>query len=174
MQRSRLLRLASLLLLAVSTNASAYDAPMEFQGLDAAKAWFAKSYPEYGMRKESVANGGKDVGDIYGFYGPRGSGIGRVEAWYYGCDRISCSLFAMIKYRALRSKEEEPKLSFESGSLVISIRQRRNSQARTVVGPRRFQAGVTSATAGRPSSSTGSALNNSTGGTFSIADRAGP
>ncbi|MDQ0027809.1 hypothetical protein J2X90_005645 [Variovorax paradoxus] len=55
---------------------------MEFQNLNAAKAWFAKSYGEYAMRKETVANGPKDFGDVYGFYGPRGSGIGRVEAWY--------------------------------------------------------------------------------------------
>ena len=68
---------------------------------------------------DQYLDGPKDFGDVYGFYGPRGSGFGRVEAWYYGCDRISCGLFAMIKYSALRSKEEEPKLSFESDSLVI-------------------------------------------------------
>ena len=119
MQRGRLLRLASLLLLVAATSASAQNAPMEFRNLNAAKAWFSKSYGEYAMRKETVANGPKDFGDIYGFYGPRGSGVGRVEAWYYGCDRTSCGLFAMIKYSALRSEEEEPKFSFESSSLVL-------------------------------------------------------
>lgn len=119
MRRNRLLRLAALLLLAVATSASAYDAPMEFQNVDAAKAWFAKSYPHYAMREEPVAQGDKKVGVIHGFYGPRGSGIIRVEAWYYHCQPGYCGLLAMVKYGPLKSKAEEPKLSLESGTLVI-------------------------------------------------------
>lgn len=120
MRKIRLLPLIiSPLLLTVSIAASAHDAPMEFQNVAAAKAWFGKAYPEFAVRKESVANGGQKVGDIYGFYGPRGSGFGRIEAWYYSCQPSYCGLLAMIKYRSLKSESEEPKLSLESNTLVI-------------------------------------------------------
>ncbi|MDR6886173.1 hypothetical protein [Variovorax paradoxus] len=71
------------------------------------------------MREEAVANAPRDFGKIYGFYGSRGPGIEQVEAWYYACDRTACSLFTMISYTSLSSKEEEPKFSFESDSMVL-------------------------------------------------------
>lgn len=47
-------KLIGVLLLILATTASAYDEPMEFQDVEAAKAWFKKAYPHSEMRNENV------------------------------------------------------------------------------------------------------------------------
>lgn len=112
-------KLIGVLLLVLATTASAYDEPMEFQDVEAAKAWFKKAYPHSEMRKENVLNARKDAGVIYAFYGPRGSGIIRTEGWFYSCSPGYCGLIAMANLGFIKSEKEAPKLSIESGFLVV-------------------------------------------------------
>jgi len=106
-------------LLILATTASAYDEPMEFKDVEAAKAWFKKAYPQSEMRKENVMNAQKEAGVIYAFYGPRGSGIIRTEGWFYSCTPGYCGLIAMANLGVIKSEKEAPKFSIESGFLVL-------------------------------------------------------
>lgn len=112
-------KLITTLLFCCSAAAAAYVAPMEFESIESAKAWFAKSYPSYEMRKETLVNTKKEKDFVYAFYGPRGSGVIRAEGWYYSCSPGYCGLCAMLKFEPIKSVKDEPKIYLEGNHFVI-------------------------------------------------------
>jgi hypothetical protein len=112
-------KLATLFIAFLAFNATAEDGPLWFDNSRAATAWFAKLYPSHEMRRHPLKVPGIDA-EIYAFYGPRGSGIGRLDGWFYSCVKgASCSLIAMTDLGRSRDIKEDPTVIYEAPYLVI-------------------------------------------------------
>ncbi len=93
---------------------------MRFQNVEAVTAWIAKAYPVYEMKTHTVKIPGAGDFTVYAFYGPRGSGIIRVDGWFYSCAKGStCDLLAMANLGNSRYLKEGAKVFFEEPYLVI-------------------------------------------------------
>jgi hypothetical protein len=114
-------KLAALGLALISVCAGAQQNPTtRFNNLDAVTAWFSKEYPAHEMKMHAVKIPGEGVFEVYAFYGTRGSGIIRVDGWFYSCTkRSTCDLLAMANLGEARYLKEGAIVTFESPFLII-------------------------------------------------------
>jgi len=93
-------------------------APGEFKDVNDAKKWFANAYPTYEYRLERVKN---DTSiQVHAFYGPRGSGVVRVDGWYFDCiDGAGCSLIAMMNLGDAKKMKSPPVIERKNTNLII-------------------------------------------------------
>lgn len=114
---------AKLILIALSFaafSAAAQEAPMRFQNIDAAKSWFLQAYSAHDLKKEAIQFKPDLTVDVFAFYAFRGSGVIRVDGWYYVCgDRSSCDLLTMADLGRRDCLQNTPSLTYEKPNLVI-------------------------------------------------------
>ncbi|WP_124458597.1 hypothetical protein [Variovorax sp. KBW07] len=117
-------KLAIAALAVASFNVCAESVPLSFDGTLAAKAWFSKIYPSHEIKRYAVKGPGGSS-EIYAFYGPRGSGIGRLDVWFYSCLKAtSCELLAMTSLGRGEDITKDPTVEWEEPYLVIKSDKR--------------------------------------------------
>lgn len=120
----RFFRLATAVLVASAFNVHAEGVPLGFESTRSAQAWFSKTYPSHEMMKYAIKapQGGNE---IYAFYGPRGSGIGRLDVWFYSCIKASaCNLFAMTTLGRAEDITQDPSVQWQKPYLIIKSGKR--------------------------------------------------
>lgn len=101
-------------------NVAAQNAPVQFQGMKAASLWFDKVYPSHEMKHYTIKMPEGSSAQVYAIYGPRGSGIGQLDGWFYGCvNGSSCSLLAMATLGSSREIKEDPLVTYDPPYLVV-------------------------------------------------------
>jgi hypothetical protein len=66
------------------------DEMNSFASPQAAKSWFSNRYRTHEFHEKNMGSY-----TIYSFYGGKGSGVRRVDAYFYGCGSDGCALIAM-------------------------------------------------------------------------------
>jgi hypothetical protein len=112
-------KLVTVVLAAAAFSAHAEGVPLSFENTSAARTWFSKTYSSHEMMKYAIKapQGGNE---IYAFYGPRGSGIGRLDVWFYSCIKASaCNLFAMTTLGRAEDITQDPSIQWQEPYLII-------------------------------------------------------
>jgi hypothetical protein len=97
-----------------SSKTNNVEDPLRFSNIGGAKSWFSKKYTthEFSERKfESIT--------VHSFYGLKGSGIQRVDAYFYGCDAQGCALLGMKSNTEARRLEGNASVEIKNGILTI-------------------------------------------------------
>jgi hypothetical protein len=66
------------------------DEMNRFASPQVAKLWFSKRYRSHEFHEKNMGSY-----TIYSFYGGKGSGVRRIDAYFYGCGSAECDLIAM-------------------------------------------------------------------------------
>lgn len=102
-------------------SAAAEGEPMQFRNIELAKNWFSKSYPTYILKKEIVKTFTNQEIEVFSFYGAKGSGVIRMDGWFYSCFQESiCELVAMMDLGESKQQIEFPKMTFKKPNLIIN------------------------------------------------------
>ena len=119
---SMLARLVSifLCLCCLTAEAQAQVEPEEFKNIDVAKAWFSKNYLVHDFEVRQVKVSKNEKSKIFAFYTTHGSGVIRVNGWFYGCsEKGPCQLRGMLDLGRAKFQKGPPKISYQLPYLVI-------------------------------------------------------
>jgi hypothetical protein len=78
------------------------------------KSWFSKKYSKYEVFENQI-----DSLKLYSFYGLKGSGIQRVDAYFYACDSSGCSLLGMKSNTEAKNLSDKATVVISNSKLLI-------------------------------------------------------
>ncbi|WP_146185524.1 hypothetical protein [Acidovorax sp. HMWF029] len=117
-------KLKPIILLLISGAASAQTAPVEFKDPDSIRSWFSGAYPSYEIERKKIAVG-SEFGEIISIYGMRGSGVVRVDGWFYACaDKGWCELLLTVPLGEAKEIKSKPLVDYSKDGVVIKIGKR--------------------------------------------------
>jgi hypothetical protein len=84
---------------------------------EAAKKWFSTKYPQHEFFVKKISNF-----TIHSFYASKGSGISRVDAFFYECNSSGCNLIGMKANSKAENFKNEADIFEKDSKLLIHSR----------------------------------------------------